>query len=141
MNCFCFFVISTLIVNVKGFSNNIGPSRPNILLITADDMSADFEPFSTGQETAPVPNLKKLIEDSTVYMNAYIQFPVCGPSRASFLTGRYPDSIKNFNFVEKVDNIITQPKFFKDNGYVSAMFGKNFHRPYMDLRSQKKEKK
>lgn len=73
--------------------------------------------------------LKTIKNDGYYFNKAYNQFPVCGPSRASFLTGLYADQSKNYNFHQKVDSLMTIPKYFKNKGYNVSSFGKVFHRP------------
>ncbi|MGI9252649.1 MAG: sulfatase family protein, partial [Thermomicrobiales bacterium] len=59
------------------------PGQPNIVVILADDQSRD--------SIASMPNLKKFIADEGVtFLNTIIPSPVCSPSRATLLTGRYP---------------------------------------------------
>lgn len=64
------------------------PLKPNILLITADHMRAD----AVGFENPGVftPNLDRLAEEGSHFTGAYCVNPICPPSRASILTGRYP---------------------------------------------------
>lgn len=80
-----------------------------------------------------LPNLKRIRDHGIDYTDAYIQYPVCGPSRASIFTGRYPDNTRNYNFVQKVNKFMTIPKYFKENGYQTVSIGKNFHRPFVNL--------
>ena len=63
--------------------------KPNILFIAIDDMLPLMKAY--GYSNAKTPNLNKLAKSSTVFLNAYCQFPVCGPSRASLLTGTRPE--------------------------------------------------
>ncbi len=104
-------------------------AKPNVLFIITDDMSEAPTQF------LDLPNLKRLKESGTDYTHAYIQYPVCGPSRASIFTGRYPDSTMNYNFIQKVNNQMTIPKYFKEHGYQTISIGKNFHRPYVTLKN------
>lgn len=97
----------------------------NILMLIADDMSN----IITNNIT---PNLINLIDDGVYYKNAFSQFPVCGPSRSSFLTGMRPNSIKNFNFLDKVSNQTTIPSYLLNNNYDTYTFGKVFHEPFSD---------
>mgnify|MGYP001278661836 CR=1 FL=1 len=65
------------------------PSPPNILWICTDQQR--FETLrSFGNPHAQTPHLDRLVAEGTSFSNAFCQSPVCAPSRASFLTGRYP---------------------------------------------------
>jgi arylsulfatase A-like enzyme len=64
-------------------------TRPNIVLILADDMGyGDFGCFSEGRATTPT--LDQLVRDGLCLTQHYSASPVCAPARASLLTGRYP---------------------------------------------------
>ena len=75
--------------------------KKNVVLIISDDMRPDLSPYvDEGIRNSDVttnyvtPELDKLAGRSLLFKNAYCQFPICGPSRASFLTSRYPDTIE-----------------------------------------------
>lgn len=72
--------------------------KPNIILICIDDLGwRDLGCYgSTFYET---PNLDKLVSESVVFSNAYATSPVCSPSRASILTGKYPVRIGITNYI------------------------------------------
>ena len=65
------------------------PSRPNILWICTDQQRYDTL-RALGNPLAQTPNLDRFVGEGTSFANAFCQSPVCAPSRASFLTGRYP---------------------------------------------------
>ncbi len=67
------------------------PSRPNILLILTDQQRRDSL-AAYGNPWIETPNLNALAERSFVFDNAYVTQPVCTPSRASILTGLYPQT-------------------------------------------------
>lgn len=77
------------------------------------------------------PSLNRLMDTSTVFLNAYSQFAVCGPSRQSMLSGRLPDTLKIYNFERWLPQthpkISTFTKYFVDNGYDVRAIGKIFH--------------
>ena len=60
--------------------------QPNILFISVDDLN-DFASYANRYEGAITPNLDKLASQGTVFNNAYSQYAVCGPSRASVMSG------------------------------------------------------
>jgi arylsulfatase len=67
-------------------------ARPNILWICTDQQRFDTI-RALGNEHIRTPNLDRLIGEGVAFTRAYAQSPICTPSRASFLTGRYPSSI------------------------------------------------
>ena len=73
--------------------------KPNIVFFLVDDLGwTDVEPFGTSfYET---PNIKKLAEESMIFTNAYAACPVCSPTRASILTGKYPVGTGITDFIE-----------------------------------------
>jgi arylsulfatase A-like enzyme len=62
--------------------------RPNILLIVADDLGYNDVGFQSCRDI-PTPNLDQLAASGVRCTNGYVSYPVCSPSRAGFLTGRY----------------------------------------------------
>ena len=103
--------------------------RPNILFIVCDDLnthvsSSDFAPIHT-------PTFDRLAASGMTFTRAFCQYPVCGPSRASFLSGLYPEStgiLDNTSDIRQArPGTLTMPQFFKDHGYWTARVGKVFH--------------
>ena len=65
-------------------------SRPNIFLITADMVSPDlYHPDRPLSKSVNLPNIRSLIMDGTFFSNGFCTVPLCSPSRASCMTGRY----------------------------------------------------
>ena len=69
-------------------------TQPNILFIMADQLRYDCL-GSSGNRLIRTPNLDRLAAQSANFSNAFVQAPVCVPSRISFFTGRYPHSHRN----------------------------------------------
>ena len=63
--------------------------KPNFLFILVDDMGWK-DLGSYGNKIHETPNLDKLAERGMRFTNAYAACPICGPSRAAIMTGRYP---------------------------------------------------
>src|SRR5580698_10010165 len=68
--------------------------QPNILFLMADQFRYDCL-GANGNRIIHTPNLDRLAAESVNFSNAFVQAPVCVPSRVSYFTGRYPHSHKN----------------------------------------------
>jgi iduronate 2-sulfatase len=103
----------------------------NILFIAVDDLRNQLGCY--GDPVAITPNIDRLAKSGIVFNGAYCQQAVCGPSRASLLTGRRPDVTKVWDlkahFRTALPNVITLPQYFKQNGYQSRCVGKIYHDP------------
>lgn len=65
-------------------------SQPNIIVILADDLGYADVGFN-GCQDIPTPNIDKIASQGVKFTQAYVSYPVCGPSRAGLITGRYQD--------------------------------------------------
>jgi len=68
--------------------------RPNILWICTDQQRWDTI-HSLGNPYIRTPNLDRLVANGVTFQNAFCQSPICTPSRASFMTGRYSSTVHN----------------------------------------------
>jgi len=102
----------------------------NVLFIIADDLTATAV-SSYENKASKTPNIDKLANEGIRYTKAYCQYPVCGPSRASFMSGYYPNATTTFGYVSGRENIgpnrQTWSQLFKDNGYYTARVSKIYH--------------
>ncbi len=102
----------------------------NVLFIIADDLTATAV-SSYENKVSKTPNIDKLASEGIRYSKAYCQYPVCGPSRASFMSGYYPNATTTFGYVSGRENIgpnrQTWSQLFKDNGYYTARVSKIYH--------------
>ena len=70
-------------------ANLCNAQQPNILLVIADDMGLDPVPgYLPGPTKAAMPNLEALMANGLTFDNAWAD-PLCSPTRATILTGRY----------------------------------------------------
>lgn len=97
---------------------------PNILWICTDQQRYDTI-AALGNSIISTPNLDKLVTESVVFTHAFAQSPVCTPSRASFMTSRYPHLTgARDNGFDIRDNEIPISKIFSNNGYHCGLIGK-----------------
>ncbi len=98
--------------------------KPNILWICSDQQRHDSL-GCYGNSVIETPNLDNLAQNGVVFENCYVQNPVCSPSRASFLSGRYPHLTKcrqNGQIIDEKEKLV--PRLLADNGYTCALVGK-----------------
>ena len=112
--------------------------RPNFVMMMADDMGyGDFGVFSEGRVRTPF--LDSLIGESVCLSQNYTGSPVCSPSRAAMLTGRYPIRTGAVTPQETLgyDRIALRERtlgdVFKANGYATGLIGK-WHNGALDPR-------
>ncbi|CAM3595848.1 sulfatase [Zobellia roscoffensis] len=108
--------------------------KPNILFIAIDDLRPELGSY--GSMIAQSPNLDKLASEGLQFNRAYCQQAICGPSRASVLTGLRPETSGIYHNYLKIrelhPDVVTLPQHFKNNGYESVYYGKIFHHGDLD---------
>jgi arylsulfatase A-like enzyme len=105
------------------------PNRPNVLFIVSDDLNTHLGCY--GHKTVKSPNIDRLAARGTRFDHAYCQYPVCNPSRSSFMTGVYPDQTRVLSnggeFRRALPEVITLGQHFQNHDYFVARVGKIFH--------------
>ena len=101
-----------------------GPKRPNILLITTDDMNYD----SVGVYGCPVegttPNIDRLASEGIQFEYGFVNIAVCSPSRHVLLTGRHSHQTMTRGWTIPEHNGPTLPGALKAGGYVTSQINK-----------------
>jgi len=101
----------------------------NVLFLIADDLNCDLGSYNHPQVISP--SIDKLASKGVLFENAHNQYPLCGPSRASFMTGMYSDQTKitgnNVLLRTTVPDVITMGQRFRQQGYRSVRIGKIYH--------------
>lgn len=101
-------------------------SKPNVLFVMSDDLN--YMLSGLGHPECKTPNLDQFAKTATSFTRAYCQFPLCGPSRASIMTGQYPavNGVAGNGGDVSMDRI-TLPKHFMNHGYWTARVSKIYH--------------
>jgi len=102
----------------------------NVLLIVSDDLT-NSALSCNGSKICQTPNLDKFATRSVQFDRAYCQFPLCNPSRASFLTGMRPDTTMVYDnavhFRKNLPGAQSLGQTFQKAGYFVARVGKLYH--------------
>lgn len=109
--------------------------HPNILMISIDDLN-DWVGVMKGHPNAKTPNIDQLASRGTLFTNAHCQTALCGPSRASIMSGLRPSTTGIYGQIKDEDirtsspamtGIQFLPEYFGKQGYKTMGVGKIFH--------------
>ena len=125
---FLFFFVF-VILSLKPNSSEDLIDKPNIIFIAVDDLRPQLNCY--GKKEIISPNIDSLASRSYLYENAVCNFPVCGASRASLLTGLRPNNNRFKSYKTRIDedadSYPTMGEWFKKNGYYTLSYGKISH--------------
>jgi len=139
INQLIILVVLTVIFSCKNERKKdlkVSQSKPNVLFIAVDDLNTWISPIDNflGVKT---PNFDRLAKMGVTFTNAHVQAPLCGPSRASLMTGLRPSTTGIYGMtpddqIRREGNPVTKditflPEYFKQNGYHTMGIGKLFH--------------
>lgn len=88
MACFLF------VAPVYGQQTPAADAQPNIVLIIVDDLGYSDVGYMKQKPEIQTPNIDQLAKNGMVFTDAYASCPVCSPTRASLMTGKYPATLK-----------------------------------------------
>jgi len=101
-------------------------TKPNILFIAIDDLKPILGCY--GNTLVKTPNIDRLAKMGTVFMSNYVQQAVCGPTRASLMTGKRPDYTKVWDLKTRMrdinPDILSIPQHLITQGYTTQGIGK-----------------
>jgi len=122
--CIPELTLVSLAVPACGFGVSLESEQPNLLLIYTDDQRWDAISYVTPYVYTP--NLERLAREGMRFTQATVVLPVCSPSRAAVLTGRYGLANGQTTFSETSLNPteVTFMKYLRDAGYLTAQVGK-----------------
>jgi arylsulfatase A-like enzyme len=127
---FISFILCQAILSIFVLESSVR-GAPNVILILADDMAIGDIGLLNDQRSK-TPNLNRLLQEGVWFENAYAGSPVCSPSRAALLTGRYPhrtgvvslDMNTEPTLTRLHRDELTMADIFRKNGYRTGLIGK-----------------
>lgn len=104
--------------------------KKNILFLSIDDLKPLLSNYGASQMHTP--NFDRLAKMGMTFTNAHVQYAVCGPSRASVMTGTNPDKTKvwdlHTDFRESAPSLVSMPEYLISQGYETTAVGKIYHK-------------
>ena len=105
------------------------PDKLNVLVIITDDLNCAIG--VNGEKLSRTPSIDRLAKEGVLFTNAHVQYPLCGPSRVSIMTGLYPDQTRSKELRlyvrQTIPDVITLGQKFRMENYHSVLLGKIFH--------------
>jgi arylsulfatase A-like enzyme len=126
-----FFIFCLVLLVSKSFGqNNLKQNKkPNIIFILSDDHATNaITAYSNRfEDVSPTPNIDRIAKEGAILTNTFSTNAICGPSRASIITGKYSHIngyYKNYKGGYFNGDQWTYPKELQKNGYKTALIGK-----------------
>ncbi len=115
-----------LAVLLAGGASGFAAGKPNVLLITADDLNGDSMGWM-GSKVGATPNLDRFAATCQRFEHFYVTAPICQPSREAFMTGRVPHRSGALGFNPIRRDVPTLPEVLRSNGWFVAAINKTAH--------------
>jgi arylsulfatase A-like enzyme len=114
----------------EAVKESVTATQKNILFIAVDDLKPLLSNY--GHKEMHTPNFDRLAAMGVSFTNAHVQYAVCGPSRASVMTGTNPDRTKvwdlHTDFRKSAPNLVSMPEYLISQGYETTAVGKIYHK-------------
>jgi N-sulfoglucosamine sulfohydrolase len=102
-------------------------SKLNVLFITLDDMNRDSVGVYGSKVKGTTPNIDKLAEEGLRFEHGHVSIAICMPTRAVWMTGRYPHNSGALGFNKIKLGVPTLPETLLKNGFMTGILGKTEH--------------
>jgi uncharacterized sulfatase len=124
-----FALVLAFAAKLGGADTSATATRPNVLFLVVDDLNTALGCY--GNTAVKSPNIDRLAARGVRFDRAHCQYPLCNPSRVSFLSGRRPETtgvyILGTAARTALPEAVLLPQFFRERGYFTAGAGKVFH--------------
>ena len=113
-----FFLSAGLFINI------LAESKLNVMFITLDDMNRDSVGIYGSKVKGTTPNIDKLARQGLRFEHGHVSIAICMPTRAVWMTGRYPHNSGALGFTKINPDVPTLPETLLKNGYLTGILGK-----------------
>ncbi len=100
---------------------------PNVLFITLDDMNRDSIGAYGAKVKGVTPNIDNLASEGLRFEHGHVTIAICQPTRAVWMTGRYPHNSGALGFNAINPGVPTLPETLRKNGFLTGILGKTEH--------------
>lgn len=128
-----FYAMSCLLLILfaqPALSLGLAADQPNLISIVTDDQGR-WAMGLYGNRQIHTPHMDQIGKQGAVFTNAFVATPVCSPSRATFLSGRFPTELKITDWISSEEaqegtglTAMTWPEVLQQHGYQTALIGK-----------------
>ena len=101
--------------------------RLNVVFITLDDMNRDSIGVYGSKVPQTTPNIDQLASEGLRFEHAHVTIAICQPTRAVWMTGRYPHNSGAYGFNTIKPGVPTLPETLRANGFYTGILGKTEH--------------
>ena len=102
-------------------------SKLNVMFITLDDMNRDSVGVYGSKVEGTTPNIDKLAGEGLRFEHGHVSIAICMPTRAVWMTGRYPHNSGALGFTKIKPGVPTLPETLLKNGFMTGILGKTEH--------------
>ena len=120
------WLLSWLCIAVSG-STCLAANHLNVLFLTVDDMNRDSVGVYGAKVPGTTPNIDRLAAEGLRFEHAHVTVAICQPTRAVWMTGRYPHNSGALGFDEIRADVPTLPETLRRNGFYTGILGKIDH--------------
>ena len=120
-------LVLSFLTCISSCLSTFAESKLNVLFITLDDMNRDSVGVYGSKVQGTTPNIDKLAGEGLRFEHGHVSIAICMPTRAVWMTGRYPHNSGALGFTKIKPGVPTLPETLLENGFMTGILGKTEH--------------
>ena len=117
----------TLLACATFWLSAFGEPKLNVMFITLDDMNRDSVGIYGSKVKGTTPNIDRLAREGLRFEHGHVTIAICMPTRAVWMTGRYPHNSGALGFTKIKPEVPTLPETLLEHGFMTGILGKTEH--------------